>query len=209
HYQLTRDRAFLDRVYPGVVKAMAWLDSVITQDPCGVFPPATIADDAYLKDCRQTGQHLWGLIGVRNAVYMAREMDNAADLARFEAQEKRFRAAFDKLLDAQTAKTGGYIPPALERTTAGNDWDNLRTLHPEILFDPADPRIEATLRTVRGRYQEGVLAYTWPSSIGRQGEQFIFNEQPGLHYWQTPNNAQVSLVRGTAWDQECNIFVLF
>ena len=209
HYQLTRDRAFLDRVYPGVVKAMAWFESVVSKDPLGVFPPATIADDAFLKDCRQTGQHMWGLIGLRNAVSMAREMGRAEDVARFETQERRFRTAFDRLLDQQTAKTGGYIPPALERTTAGNDWDNLRTLHPELLFNPADPRVEATLRTVRARYQEGVLAYTWPKSIGQQGEQVLFNEQPGLHYWQTPNNAQVSLVRGTAWDQEWAVKELY
>jgi len=202
HYQLTRDRAFLEHVYPGVVKAMEFLESVTSKDPLGLFPAATVADDAYLKDCRQTGQHIWGLIGLRNAIYMAKEMGRASDVARFEAQERKFRAAFDKLLDQQTAKTGGYIPPALERTTGGNDWDNLRTLHPEILFDPADPRVEATLRAVRGRYLEGILAYTWPICVGKQGDQFIFNDKAALHYWQTPNNAQVSLVRGTAWDQE-------
>jgi len=181
---------------------MEFFESVTSKDPLGLFPPATVADDAYLKDCRQTGQHVWGLIGLRNAVYMAKEMGRASDVARFEAQERKFRAAFDKLLDRQTAKTGGYIPPALERTTGGNDWDNLRTLHPEILFDPADPRVEATLRAVRGRYLEGILAYTWPICVGKQGDQFIFNDKAALHYWQTPNNAQVSLVRGTAWDQE-------
>jgi hypothetical protein len=202
HYQLTRDRSFLEHVYPGVVKAMEFHESVTAKDPLGLYPPATVADDAYLKDCRQTGQHIWGLIGLRNAVYMAKEMGRAEDVARFETQERRFRAAFDKLLDQQTAKTGGYIPPALERTTAGNDWDNLRTLHPEILFDPMDPRVEATLRTVRGRYLEGILGYTWPICIGKQGEQLIFNDKAALHYWQTPNNALVSLVRGTAWDQE-------
>ena len=209
HFQLTRDQAFLERVYPGVIKAMAWHADVTARDPLGLFGPATIADDAFLKNCRQTGQHLWGLIGVRNAIYMAREMNEVEDAARFEDQERRFRAAFDKLLDQQTAKTGGAIPPALERTIQGNDWDNLRTLHPEVLFDPADPRIEATLRTVRDRYQEGVLAYTWPSSIARDGDQFVFNEEPGLHYWQTPNNAQTSLVRGTAWDQEWAVRELY
>lgn len=209
HYQLTRDRPFLEHVYPGVVKAMEFFESVTAKDPLGLFPPATVADDAYLKNCRQTGQHIWGLIGLRNAVSMAKEMGRAEDVARFEAQERRFRTAFDKRLAQQTEKTGGYIPPALERTTAGNDWDNLRTLHPEILFDPADPRIEATLRTVRGRYQEGILTFVWPICIGQEGGQFIFNEQPTLHYWQTPNNAQASLVRGTARDQEWAVKELY
>ena len=44
--------------------------------------------------------------------------DLAEDVARFETQERRFRAGFDKLLDQQTAQTGGYIPPALEMMRA-------------------------------------------------------------------------------------------
>lgn len=209
HYALTRDRSFLETVYPGVVKAMAWQEQIVQADPLGLWPPATIADDAFLKDCRQTGQHLWGLIGMRNAIALARAVGALEDVKRFEEQYRRFRAAFDKLLDQQTAQTGGYIPPALERTVAGNDWDNLLTLYPEVLFDPFDPRVEATLRTVRSRYQEGLLAYTWPGAVRQDGDQFTFDEEPGLHYWQTPNNAQASLVRGTPWDQEWAVRELY
>jgi hypothetical protein len=209
HYRLTGDRSFLETVYPGVVQAMAWQAQIAQADPYGLWPAATIADDAYLKDCRQTGQHLWGLIGMLNAIAMARAMDQDDDAIRFGEQYQRFRAAFDRLLAQQTAQIGGYIPPALERTVAGNDWDNLLTLYPEILFDPFDPRVEATLRTVRARYEEGLLAYTWPAAASQDGECFTFNEQPGLHYWQTPNNAQASLVRGTAEDQEWAVRELY
>ena len=50
HYQLTRDRPFLEHVYPGVIKAMEFHESVTAKDPLGLYPPATVADDAYLKD---------------------------------------------------------------------------------------------------------------------------------------------------------------
>jgi len=209
HYRLTRDREVLEAVYPGVLDAVAWHTRVTEADPLGLWPPATIADDAYLKDCRQTGQHLWGLVGLRSAIFMAREMGHPEDVERFERQHDRFREAFERQLEAQTSQTGGHIPPALERTTAGNDWDNLLTLYPEVLFDPHDPRVEATLRTVRDRYQEGCLRYIWPSAVAREGDKFTFNEEPMLHYWQTPNNAQTSLVRGTAWDQEWAVKELY
>ena len=202
HYELTQDEEFLQAVYPAAVRAMGWQAEVVSHDPEGLWPPATIADDAYLKDCRQTGQCMWGLIGLRSALKLARAVGNEEDLLRFQEQHDRFRAAFDRLLERQTAQTGGYIPPALERTTAGNDWDNLLLLYPELLFDPMDERVAKTLQVVRGKYQEGVLGYTWPCAVGREGDQFIFNEQPGLHYWQTPNNTQTSLVRGTPEDQE-------
>ena len=202
HYELTRDEGFLQAVYPVTVRAMAWQAEIAAQDAEGLWPPATIADDAYLKNCRQTGQCMWGLVGLRSAVKLAQALGNAADEARFQGQHDRFRAAFDRLLDQQTALTGGYIPPALERTTLGNDWDNLLLVYPELLLDPLDERVAKTLAVVRGKYQEGVLGYTWPCAVGREGEEFIFNEQPGLHYWQTPNNTQTSLVRGTPEDQE-------
>lgn len=209
HYRMTRDRGFLESVYPGVVAATDWHDRVTSEDPLGLWPSSTISDDAYLKNCRQTGQHLWALAGLQIAIFMAREMGRSDDAERFESQRQRFRDAFELALAAQTAQTGGYIPPALDRTTAGNDWDNLLTLYPRVLFDPEDPRVETTLRTVRDQYQEGILQYFWPHAVAREGDSFVFNEEPLMHYWQTPNNAQASLVRGTAWDQEWAVKELY
>lgn len=209
HYRLTGDRDFLARIYPGVVEACAWHERETSQDPLGLWPVSTIGDDAFLKDCRQTGQQLWTLAGLKYAIHLAQEMDRPEDAARFAGQLERFRAAFEQALQVQTDQTGGYIPPSIERTLDGNDWDNLLTLYPEVLFDPLDPRVEATLRHARAEYEEGILRYIWPSAVAQRGAEFIFNEQPALHYWQTPNNTQVSLVRGTAWDQEWAIKELY
>lgn len=202
HYRLTRDRGFLEAIYPGVVEACAWEERMTGADPVGLWPVATIGDDAFLKDCRQTGQQFWTLVGLKCAAFLASEMGRTEDAERWHKEHDRFRAAFAPLLDLQTTQTGGYIPPALERTTDGNDWDNLLTLYPEVLFDPFDPRVETTLRHVRDEYQEGILQYIWPSAVSQDGGEFTFSEQPMMHYWQTPNNTQASLVRGTAWDQE-------
>ncbi|MEN6549626.1 MAG: hypothetical protein ABFE07_26570 [Armatimonadia bacterium] len=209
HYRFTRDRAFLEAIYPGVVEACAWEERMTGADPHGLWPVATIGDDAFLKDCRQTGQQFWTLVGLKCAAFLAGEMGRPEDAAAWAAEHDRFRSAFDPLLAAQTAQTGGYIPPALERTTDGNDWDNLLTLYPEVLFDPFDPRVEATLRHVREEYEEGILRYVWPSAVSQEGDSFTFSEQPLMHYWQTPNNTQTSLVRGTAWDQEWAVKELY
>ncbi len=209
HYELTQDEEFLQQIYPVVKRAMAWQAEITAQDPEGLWPPATIADDAFLKNCRQTGQCIWGLIGLRCAIKLAHAIGNSADEAQFQAQHDRFRANFERLLQRQTALTGGYIPPALERTTAGNDWDNLLLLYPELLFNPFDERVTKTLEVVRSKYQEGVLSYTWPCSVAQENGNFIFNDQPGLHYWQTPNNTQTSLVRGTPEDQEWAVRELY
>jgi hypothetical protein len=105
----------------------------------------------------------------------------------------------------------------LERTLEGNDWDNMLTLHPEPLFDPADPRVSASLRKIRAEYAEGVLDFVLPRAVARlewpgqaaqagakapRAEGYIFEAKPSLHYWQCPDNAMNALVRGRAEDQE-------
>jgi hypothetical protein len=202
HYQLTRDASFLQQVYPGVVKAMEWEMRTTQKDELSLFPPYVgIPDDAAVDNVRQTGPNIWALHGMRHAIAMAEAMGKIEDVERFKAEYQRFRAAFDKQLAIQTAKSGGWIPPAIERTLLGNHWDNLLLLYPEPLFDPFDPRVTATIRKSRETYGEGILGYVLPVAIDRKRDEFIFDSAYKLHYWQTPNNAQNALVRGGAEDQ--------
>lgn len=226
HYQLTGDRQFLAEVYPGVISAVNWIKQKAQQDPQGLMPPVKIADDAMLAGVHQTGQSMWILIGLLNAQGMAEAMGKPDDAAAIGAEYRRYRAAFDKLLAVQTAKSGNVIPPALEETLAGNDWDNLLLLYPEPLFEPFDPRVTATMRRTRGQYLEGILRYVTPHALAKRGAAdwpdvaltgmetiaaggYVFNQRPVLHYWQTPNLAQASLVRGTAEDQKAALQDLY
>ncbi len=211
HYRLTRDEDFLRQIYPGVLLAMQWEKTMTSKDPLGLMQPSEIPDDAFLKDARSTGQHVWMLVGLRNAISIAEAIGKKDDAAAFAAEYDRFRRVFEKQLDAQTTRSSGYIPPALERTVEGNDWDNLLTLYPEPLFDPFDPRVTATIRKSRSEYVEGILDYVDPEAIakdgwpaqpeGRQQEGYTFKTAPMLHYWHTPDNAQNALVRGREEDQ--------
>jgi hypothetical protein len=224
HYLLTRDDEFLRRVYPGVLRGVGWVEKMTKSDALGLMPPSTITDDAMLKDARQTGQQLWTLIGLHYAIKMAESMNRPEDARRFQAACRRFRAALEKQLALQTAKSGGYIPPALERTLGGNDWDNMLLLHPVPLFDPFDPRVTATIRQSRSTYAEGILDYLvkfavareeWPLDMDEiakgadRGRGYIFNNRSVLHYWHTPTNSLNALVRGGAEDQECAVRDLY
>ncbi len=211
HYRLTKDEDLLRQVYPGVLRAMQWEKEVTSKDPRGLMPPSEIPDDAFLKDARSTGQHVWMLIGLRNAVLIAEALGKKEDSESFSAEYKRFREVFEKQLALQTANTHGYIPPALERTVEGNDWDNLLTLYPEPLFEPFDPRVTATIRKSRSEYVEGILDYIDPDAIAKDSwparpegirqEGYTFKTARMLHYWHTPDNAQNALVRGREEDQ--------
>jgi hypothetical protein len=97
----------------------------------------------------------------------------------------------------------------MDRVLTGNDWDNLLTLYPRVLFDPMDARVTATLHKTRQEYVEGVLRYVHPQAVGRNGDSFVFNEEATTHYWQTPNNSEASLVRGTPEDQQWAVRELY
>ena len=202
HYQLTRDASFLQQVYPCVVKAMEWEMRTTQQDALGLFPPyENLSDDAQLNHVRQTGPNIWALHGMLHAIALAEAMGKPQDVERFQAEYRRFRAAFEKQLAVQTAQSGGWIPPAIEKTLLGNHWDNMMLLYPEPLFEPLDPRVTATIARSRQCYAEGILGYVYPVAIGRKGDQYLYNTQPWLHYWHTPDNAQNALVRGGPEDQ--------
>jgi len=226
HYQLTRDREFLAQVYPHVAACVAWVGKKASEDPMGLLPPVALADDAMLAGVRQTGQHMWILIGLLNAIRMAEAMEKPDDVAAFRAEYQRFRNAFEKALAVQLAKTAGVITPALEGTAAGNHWDNLLLLYPEPLFEPFDPRVTATIRASRATYAEGILSFILPQATAQRGTAdwpdtgrtglagtedagYVFQAAPSLHYWQTPNNAQNALVRGTPEDQRAAVEDLY
>ncbi len=202
HYLLTRDQAFLTQIYPSVTRGVEWLEEITQKDPLGLLPPTTLDDDEMLKDCHFTGENLRALHGLRYAIMMAKAMGNQQDAQHFETFYKRYREAFDRQLANQTAKTGGYIPPSLDRTTKGNDWDNLLLLYPTPLFKPFDPRVTATLRKTRSEYAEGILTYVIPYPVAKEGSQYVFNTTRVLHYWQTPNNSENELVRDDPQDQK-------
>jgi len=202
HYSLTRDSQFLHQVYPSLLRAMAWEERLARQDPLGLMPRCTNPDDAWLSDVHQTGQDIWTLIGIRNAIRMAKAAGQDDDAARFEVEYQRFWKAFEKQLSIQTSQTGGYITPALDRSLGGNNWDNLLTLYPEPLFSPFDPRVTATIRQSRATYSEGILGYINPHALRKQGEGYVFDSTRLLHYWHSLDNAENGLVRGEPEEQE-------
>jgi hypothetical protein len=226
HWELTRDREFLDQVYPGVVLGVEWLKRLRRTDPTGLLPPVAIVDDAMLSGIHQTGQQVWNLIGLKGAIRLAQAAGKTDDARAFQAEYDDFRKAFDKALQAKTAKTGGVITSALDGDAWGNHWDNLLTLYPEQLFAPFDPRVTATIRQSRSMYVEGLLPFVLPRAVARRGsadwpdtqrvglavteqQGYLFNDAPSIHYWQTPNNAQNALVRGRAEDQQTAVADLY
>jgi Bacterial alpha-L-rhamnosidase 6 hairpin glycosidase domain/Bacterial alpha-L-rhamnosidase C-terminal domain len=104
HYLYTGDKAYLDRWYPAVVKAMAWLESVRQQDPQGLIAFGSSGS------CGHYGYSDCGHETYVNALYY-RNLEQVATLADAEG----------KSADAATYRATAAM---VKTTINGQLWDN-------------------------------------------------------------------------------------
>lgn len=179
HYRITRDATFAEKIYPSVVRAVEWLRQARRADPLGVMPSTTPGDNEAITG-HVTGHNFWALAGLKNAIAIAEGLGKRDAAAAFRREYDDFLTALNRQLDKITAQTGGYIPPGLEGP-GGQDWGNMLSVYPEIVLDPFDPRVTATLKATRAKYQEGIMTY----GDGRW-----------LHLYLTMKNTETEIIRG-------------
>lgn len=183
HYRITHDRDFAASVYPRVLHAIDWLDHALAADPLHIMPSTDVRDNEYIPG-HLTGYNFLALDGLQAAALLAHDLGHREDETRIRALEASLRANFMRQLDTITARTGGYIPPALDGDMGGADWGNLLSLTPEQQLPPSDPRVTATLRRTQSHYAEGLMTYNQPG-------QGVY-----LHHYLTIKNSLTELIRG-------------
>jgi hypothetical protein len=118
HYRVTRDRAWLRRVYPAIQRKCDWLFrmrradqpiQVVADTPTLAFTHAERASGVICLPARDgiimgTMDHgvayalgwvnHWSLCGLREAAYAARELDLAGDAVRYDAEADELATAF-------------------------------------------------------------------------------------------------------------------
>ena len=189
HYRMTHDRAFAEQVYPAVQKAVAWLEQARAADPMHLIPATSPGDNEDITG-HVTGHNFWALAGLKNAIALAEALGKTPDVKAWRREYDDYFAAFHSALVKATENTGGYIGPGLEGQH-GQDWGNMLSVYPEIILDPHDPMVTATLNATRAKYQEGIMTY---------GDGMF------LHHYLTMKNTETELIRG---DQEMAIEELY
>jgi hypothetical protein len=170
HYRLTRDKEFAARVYPAVQKAVAWLKAARCTDPLRLMPVTTPGDNEHITG-HVTGYNFDALAGLKNAIVLAEALGKDDDARDYRHEYDDYKNALLLALNHITSLTGGYIPPALDERPVldtdlpfqvperGNDWGNMESVYPEMILDPWDPMVTATLATTRAKYREGIMTY--------------------------------------------------
>ncbi|MBN2128530.1 MAG: family 20 glycosylhydrolase [Sedimentisphaerales bacterium] len=162
YYRITRDRAFLERVYPQMVRAAQWTMKArrSTAAPFAGLLPTAPADGEYLWGAQNhiVGYDVWNLRAMLCTAEAARVLEKDDEAAQLRAEAEAYRADFD----AAWKNTGlKHFPPSWEKD--GTHWGNTETLWPTELFERDDPRVAALSRHVRedfaGGYIEGTIQW--------------------------------------------------
>ncbi|MCX6223420.1 MAG: metallophosphoesterase family protein [Bacteroidia bacterium] len=164
YYKMSADKAFLERVYPAMRKAVDWTIKTLKEtqnDP--EFPgllPRALADGEYLWEGQNhiVGYDFWnlrGLLVTADAAKLLGKSDEAADLLK---QADHYRNAIDNAMK----KNGlGHFPPSWE--LVGTHWGNTETLWPIPIFPKTDPRVSGLIDFLRkdfaGGYVEGTIRW--------------------------------------------------
>ena len=162
YYLITRDREFLTRVYPQMLRAVQWTMKARRTTPSpftGVLPTAP-ADGECLWAAKNhiVGYDIWNLRGMLCTADAAKTLGKTDEAESLLAEA----AAYRKDIDAAWKRTGlAHFPPSWEKV--GTHWGNTETLWPTELFARDDPRVVALSRHVReefaGGYIEGTIQW--------------------------------------------------
>jgi len=181
HFRLTHDIAFAKEVYPQVLKAVKWLKQARAKDPLHLIPKTNPHDNEQVTG-HITGQNFLALDGLKNIIPIAEALGKTQDARDFQKEYNDYYQTLLKRLKKVTARTHGYIPPALD-VYGGDDWGNMMADYPGIVLNPNSPMVAATIKNTRNKYREGIMTYKLDG--------FIY-----LHDYITFKNTETEVIRG-------------
>ncbi|MBI5705577.1 MAG: discoidin domain-containing protein, partial [Armatimonadetes bacterium] len=188
YYQITGDRAWLERVYPAMVKAVEWTMKARREAPAdspfvGLLP-AAVADGEMLWDGKHhiVGYDLWNLRGMLCTADAARALGKAEGEKKWRAEAQDYRSA----IDAAVKRSGlSHFPPSWEKV--GTHWGNTETLWPTELFGRDDARVNALINHVRREFSGGFVEDTI---------RWVGQMEPVIHPYMGAYTTMTDLVRG-------------
>ncbi len=159
YYRITRDREFLERVYPQMLDAVNWTMKArrTTASPFAGLLPTAPADGECLWEAKNhiVGYDLWNLRAILCTADAARTLGKSDEAEKLFTEAKAYRSDIDAAWKNTALK---HFPPSWEKD--GTHWGNTETLWPTELFDRDDPRVAALSRHVRGDFAGGFIEGT-------------------------------------------------
>jgi len=171
HYFLTRDKSYLDTIYPKIKAGITWLKNAITTDEHHLMPVAWPYDNEMILG-HYTSNNLWAILAFRSAIRIARDLGKRNDVTEWVNFQHFYEASLLKAINV-AFKQKGYVPPGLYDYKIGEEardgfkdwqtnqeWENMLLASPSELLAHDNPIIDSTLNHIRrDRYREGIMTY--------------------------------------------------
>ena len=159
YYRITRDREYLERVYPQMLDAVNWAMKArrTTAAPFTGLLPTAPADGESLWAGKNhiVGYDLWNLRAMLCTADAARTLGKSDEAEKLFTEAKAYRSDIDAACKNTALK---HFPPSWEKV--GTHWGNTETLWPTELFDRDDARVAALSRHVREDFAGGFIEGT-------------------------------------------------
>ncbi|NQU51946.1 MAG: hypothetical protein HQ522_05360, partial [Bacteroidetes bacterium] len=171
HCLYAPNESYTTRVYPTIKKAVEWMQKRHNENPNGLMPASTPFDAEMIKG-HYTSHNLWCLLGLRDAIRVAKISVKTEDAKLWTRFHDSYNKAVQKAINS-SAKEDGYIPTGLYEFITGEasrkgfkefrtnqDWENMLLVYPTEVLKPTDTRVAGTLNHIRkNKYREGIMTY--------------------------------------------------
>ncbi len=157
HAELTGDRAFARDEVPSVAAAVRWIEAKVAVDPLGLMPVSSPGDNEYTTG-HLAGDDFWAIAGIDAAIKLVDLAGQPQLVPGWADLNTRLRASVAAAARAAAARTGGAVPPALDRI-GGRDWGNWWVAYPDGPFALDDPLVSATIARAEAGMREGIATY--------------------------------------------------
>jgi len=168
HFQLTRDKAWLNAAYESIRKGATWIRYACEQMKFtnekgerpiyyGLLPPgegeAIASGINYYHD-------FWALLGLHQAAIAAEALGKDADLEAFRSAYSDLRSNLMTSVNWSFQHTGKEkFIPATPFDSDVSIWGSANALYPCGFLDPLDPMMSATLATMEAFFEENAYSY--------------------------------------------------
>lgn len=158
-YYKTKDREYLDRMWPRLVKNFNYVTNVIANDPLKLMPAMGPYDNEGI-----TGHY------TAHNFYNAKAFEMMASCAKERGEEeesKKYRAYADNFISNMmyhvnaAIATNGFIPPGIDTGKSGAHWGNMEASYPTFVMGSHDERVKKTIDYIRNIdwSEEGLIMF--------------------------------------------------
>jgi len=174
HARLTRDKAWLESVWPKLEKTVAHIgrlreQTYATDTPLddGLMPPGFPDGGIGARDKPEYTNVYWNLAGLKAATWAARWLGKTRDATAWQGEYDDFHAAFDRAArrDARKDDQGRPYVPILMGDAAGDlpqkaQWAFCHAVYPGQVFVKDHPLVAGNLAMLRRTEREGMVMST-------------------------------------------------